>query len=74
MLAPDRVGRDINRRYYTREEVERALEQPVVACLLELIRLRNSHPAFAGVFDAAESPDDCSTYTGETATTLRACT
>jgi sucrose phosphorylase len=29
---------------------------PVVARLFELIRLRNSHPAFAGEFALAESP------------------
>jgi sucrose phosphorylase len=58
LLATTRVGRDINRHYFTREEIDRALERPVVARLLELIRLRNSHPAFSGVFEAAESPDD----------------
>lgn len=58
LLARTRVGRDINRHYFTREEIDRALERPVVARTLELIRLRNSHPAFSGVFEAAESPDD----------------
>jgi sucrose phosphorylase len=58
LLARTRVGRDINRHYYARAEVEKALERPVVARLCELIRLRNSHPAFNGEFAAAESPDD----------------
>lgn len=57
LLARTRVGRDINRRYYTRAEVEEALARPVVADLCRLIRLRNTHPAFAGTFEMAASPD-----------------
>ncbi|HEX6299745.1 MAG TPA: sucrose phosphorylase [Acidimicrobiia bacterium] len=41
-------GRAINRHDYTLKEVDSALQQPVVDQLLELIRLRNSHPAFEG--------------------------
>src|SRR6185312_13407228 len=40
LLARTGVGRDINRHYYDCEEVERNLQRPVVAGLLELIRLR----------------------------------
>jgi sucrose phosphorylase len=58
LLASTGVGRDINRHYYTRAEIERGLERPVVARLLELIRLRNSHPAFSGEFEAVKSADD----------------
>jgi sucrose phosphorylase len=58
LLARTQVGRDINRRYYTRPEIDQALDQPVVARLLELIRLRNSHPAFGGTFEMAASPED----------------
>jgi sucrose phosphorylase len=42
------VGRDINRHHYTRDEVEAALERPVVRRLAALLRLRNTHPAFDG--------------------------
>jgi sucrose phosphorylase len=52
LLARTGVGRDINRHHYTREEIERDLERPVVRRLLELIRLRNTHPAFGGHFRA----------------------
>ncbi len=52
------VGRDINRHRYTREEVEREIERPVVARLIELIKLRNSHPAFDGVFTLGTTGDD----------------
>jgi sucrose phosphorylase len=51
------VGRDINRHYYAPGEVRAALERPVVANLCALIRLRNSHPAFAGTFALGESPE-----------------
>jgi sucrose phosphorylase len=48
LLTRTGVGRDINRHYYPSEEVEAALARPLVQKQLELIRLRNSHPAFAG--------------------------
>jgi len=48
LLRQTGVGRDINRHYYSIEEVEQALKQNVVTKLIELIRLRNSHPAFSG--------------------------
>jgi sucrose 6(F)-phosphate phosphorylase len=41
-------GRSINRHDYSSEEIERALDRPVVRRLLDLIRLRNTHPAFDG--------------------------
>jgi len=44
------VGRDINRHYYTPGELNDQLQRPVVRSLLDLIRFRNSHPAFAGDF------------------------
>ena len=57
LLARTNVGRDINRHYYTREEIDREIERPVVRRLFELIRLRNSHPAFGGRFVMAESAE-----------------
>jgi sucrose phosphorylase len=41
-------GRAINRHDYTTAEIGSALERPVVRRLLELVRLRNTHPAFDG--------------------------
>ena len=41
-------GRAVNRHDYTKDEVERALEGPLVRRLVELVRLRNTHPAFEG--------------------------
>ncbi len=48
LLAKSAVGRDINRHYYTPAEVQAALLKPVVRKLIEIIRLRNTHPAFGG--------------------------
>ena len=48
LLLETGVGRDINRHYYAREELERQLETAPVKLLLALIRLRNTHAAFSG--------------------------
>lgn len=50
LLARTGVGRDINRPYLDRSQVEAHLERPVVQRLMGLIRFRNTHPAFAGDF------------------------
>ncbi len=50
LLAKTGVGRDINRRHYSEAGVTAALQKPVVQSLIELIRFRNSHPAFNGSF------------------------
>jgi len=51
------VGRDINRHYYSRREIDSALTRPVVEALFGLIRFRNTHPAFAGEFHLLPSAD-----------------
>jgi sucrose phosphorylase len=48
-------ARDINRHYYTRNELHQRLETPVVRALFDLIRFRNAHPAFAGDFQVNNS-------------------
>ncbi len=50
LLARSGIGRDINRHYYTAAEIQSALMHPLVQKQIELIRLRNTHPAFAGEF------------------------
>jgi sucrose phosphorylase len=57
LLTRSGVGRDINRHYYTPAEVTTALTTPVVKALLNLIRFRNAHPAFAGEFQVQDSSD-----------------
>lgn len=48
LLRRTGVGRDINRHYYTPQELHSQLARPVVRSLLALLRLRNTHPAFQG--------------------------
>src|SRR5690606_16512121 len=57
LLARTGVGREINRHYYSWDEVQEALTRTVVQKLLRLIRFRNEHPAFDGTFSLQTSPD-----------------
>ena len=57
LLATSGVGRDVNRHFYTPEEINQATQRPVVQSLFELIRFRNSHPAFNGSFSMPETRD-----------------
>jgi sucrose phosphorylase len=41
-------GRAINRHDYTSQEIDAALGRPVVRRIVDLVRLRNTHPAFEG--------------------------
>lgn len=50
LLEKTKVGRNINRHYYTKAEVEANLQRPVLKRLLTLMKFRNSYPAFDGVF------------------------
>ncbi|KJY81845.1 sucrose phosphorylase [Vibrio galatheae] len=50
LLQQTQVGRDINRPYLNRDEINARLTRPVVKGLIELIKLRNTHPAFNGEF------------------------
>ena len=52
------VGRDINRHYYTRDEIRAAMQRPVVARLMDLVRLRNRLSALNGNFFVVDSPKD----------------
>jgi sucrose phosphorylase len=56
LLAKSGVGRDINRHHYSVGEIDAALQKPVVQRLVELIQLRNTHPAFGGSFTLDDSP------------------
>ena len=59
IVAVERTGegRAVNRHDYTMAEIEAALERPVVRRLLELVRLRNTHPAFDGRLEVATDGD-----------------
>ncbi len=58
LLERSSVGRDINRHYYTRREIDASRSRPVVQALFELIRFRNTHPAFDGDFHVLPGADD----------------
>ena len=47
LMERTKNGRDINRHYYSMEEVEKEQNRPVVQKLKELMVLRNTHPAFS---------------------------
>ncbi|MGV1831901.1 sucrose phosphorylase [Agrobacterium vitis] len=53
LLAKTGVGRDINRHFYDEQEIDFALETPLFKRLADLIRFRNTHPAFNGSFTVA---------------------
>jgi sucrose phosphorylase len=46
LMEETKNGRDINRHYYSMEEVKEEQKRDVVAKLKELMVLRNTHPAF----------------------------
>lgn len=50
LLRRTGVGRDVNRHHYTGAELSEALGHPAVRGQLDVIRLRNTHPAFNGKF------------------------
>lgn len=55
LLAKTNVGRDINRHYYTKEEIQKKTESSLFKKLSQLMKLRNTHPAFNGEFNLEES-------------------
>lgn len=46
LLEKTKEGRNINRHYYTSDEIATEVKRPVVAALLNLLRFRNQTPAF----------------------------
>lgn len=48
LLEKTKVGRNINRHYYSKEEIEREIERPVLKKMYAIMRFRNSYPAFDG--------------------------
>jgi sucrose phosphorylase len=55
LLEKTGVGRDINRQHFGAADIAGAVQKPVVQKLIGLIRLRNTHPAFAGQFELQNS-------------------
>ncbi len=57
LLEETKVGRNINRHYYSLEEIAHEVERPVVKSLLDLMKFRNEHPAFDGDFILEDCDD-----------------
>jgi len=57
-VAQTGEGREINRHNYSIEEIDQEVNRPVVRKLTELIKFRNTNPAFNGVFEVGLCNDD----------------
>lgn len=53
LMTKTNVHRDINRPYFSFDQIEDALEKRVVKDLIRLIKFRNSHPSFDGEFSVS---------------------
>ncbi len=58
LLEKTNHGRDINRHYYSLDEIKKEVHKPVVKRLFELMKFRNSHSAFDGEFSLLESNNE----------------
>lgn len=58
LLSKTNIGRDINRHYYTKEELAIHLEKPVVQKLRQIMNIRNNHNAFNGDFTLEKTSSD----------------
>lgn len=54
LLEETKVGRNINRHYYSMEEIEQEVQRPVVKKLLRMMEFRNTYPAFDQTFALKE--------------------
>ncbi|WP_010632780.1 sucrose phosphorylase [Sporolactobacillus vineae] len=48
LLEATKEGRNINRHYYTKQEIAEVVQRPVVKKLFRLLKFRNEFPAFNG--------------------------
>lgn len=58
LLEKTKNGRDINRHYYSKEEVNKETKRPVVQDILALMRFRNKHQAFNGEIEVDQDIPD----------------
>ncbi|WP_280768353.1 sucrose phosphorylase [Salipaludibacillus daqingensis] len=57
LLEETKEGRNINRHYYTKEEIDENMKRPVMDRLTNLMKFRNDFPAFDGEIEVIEQPD-----------------
>ncbi|MFZ5969767.1 MAG: sucrose phosphorylase [Bacillota bacterium] len=58
LLEATKVGRNINRHYYTKGEIEENLQRPVLKKLFDLMRFRNTYPAFDGAYEIHDTEQE----------------
>lgn len=58
LLEETKVGRNINRHYYSKAEIENVVKRPVVQKLIKLMEFRSSYPAFNGEYNIHDSKKD----------------
>jgi sucrose phosphorylase len=58
LLKKTNVGRDINRHYYSKDEIYKKTASPLYRQLASLMKLRNTHIAFNGDFELVETVSD----------------
>lgn len=57
LLSETNVGRDINRHYFTEQEIEGHIKTHFFTRLKKLMLLRNTHIAFNGQFEVLKTPE-----------------
>lgn len=50
-------GRNINRHYYTKEEIHETVQRPMLQRMYEIMKFRNTYPVFNGKFEVEEGPE-----------------
>lgn len=58
LLGKTNVGRDINRHYFTDQEIAEKIETSLFQQFSSLMKLRNTHAAFEGIFELQETEDE----------------
>jgi sucrose phosphorylase len=58
LVEKTNVGRDINRHFYSIEEIKVQMERNVVKNIFSLMKFRNEYLAFDGKFEMSETPDN----------------
>jgi len=58
LLEETKVGRNINRHYYSKAEIENEVKRPVVKKMINLMEFRNSYPAFNGNYTIYDSESE----------------
>lgn len=58
LLKRTNIGRDINRHYFSKEEIKKIVSSPFFSKFKELMIARNTHKAFEGTFQLLNSSEE----------------